>query len=101
MGADPKAYLVVAVLLFIIGMAGFLTRRSLLVVFLAVELVLNAGALALLTFARIYGDPGGHAFFFLILALAAAESAVGLSLVIALYRGRHHLDADRLTELRG
>ncbi len=101
MANDPKAYLVVSVLLFAIGMAGFLIRKNLLIVFLSVELMLNAGALAILVFARLYGDTDGHVFFFLILALAAAESAVGLSMVIALYRLRHKLDTDDLVELRG
>ncbi len=101
MEVDPKAYLSVAVLLFTLGMAGFLMRRNLLVVFLAVELMLNAAGLALLTFARLRGDAGGQVLFFLVLALAAAESAVGLAMVIALYRLRHRLDADDLVELKG
>jgi NADH-quinone oxidoreductase subunit K len=101
---EPRLFLSVAVILFTIGMAGFLVRRNILVVFLAVELMLNAGALALLTFARHWGEAGGvngQVFFFLVLALAAAESAVGLSLVIALYRLKHRLDADDLAELKG
>lgn len=99
--SDPRAYLTVAVLLFILGMAGFLIRRNLLVVLLSVELILNAGALALLTFARQHLDPGGQAFYFLVIALAASESAVGLSLLVAVFRLRRRLDADELTGLRG
>lgn len=98
---EPKAYLTVAVLLFILGMAGFLMRRNMIVVFLAIELMLNAGALALITFARTMGNVSGHVLFFLVLALAAAESAVGLAMVIALYRMRHRLDTDDLAELKG
>ena len=101
MHGDPRAFLTVAAILFLLGIAGFLIRRNLLVVLLSVELMLNAGGLTLLTFARQWQDPGGHAFFFLVIALAAAESAVGLSLVIAVFRRRHKLDADDLSELRG
>lgn len=98
---EIKAHLTVAVLLFVIGMAGFMMRRNLLVVFLAVELMLNAAGLALLSFARMWADVNGQVLFFLVLALAAAESAVGLSLVIAVYRWRHRLDSDELAELKG
>ncbi len=98
---DPRWFMTVAILLFCIGMAGFLIRRNLLVVLLSVELMLNAGALALLTFARRWNDSGGHAFFFLVIALAASESAVGLALIIAVYRMRHKIDTDDLAQLKG
>jgi len=98
---DPRWFLTVAVILFTLGMAGFLIRRNLLVVLLSVELMLNAGALVLLTFARVWQDPGGHAFFFLVVALAAAESAVGLALIIAVFRLRRKIDSDDLAELEG
>lgn len=98
---DPRDYLTVAAILFTLGVMGFLTRRSLLVIFLSIELMLNAGAMALITFARIHADPNPHVFFFLILALAAAESAVGLSLVIALYRQKHGVDARDVSEMKG
>jgi NADH-quinone oxidoreductase subunit K len=98
---DPRDFLTVAVLLFAIGVSGFLTRRNLIVVFLSIELMLNAGALALLTFARVWGDASGHVLFFLVIALAAAESAVGLSLLVALYRRRHAVDTGAAAELRG
>lgn len=98
---DPRPYLTVAVLLFLLGMAGFIMRRNMLVLFLAVELMLNGAGLALLTFARMHVDMDGQALFFLMLALAAAESAVGLALVIAIYRVKHKLDADAMNELKG
>jgi NADH-quinone oxidoreductase subunit K len=98
---DLRDYLTVAVLLFSIGAVGFLTRRNLIVIFLSIELMLNAGCLALLTFARARGDVGGHVVFFFILALAAAESAVGLGLLIALYRRKHAVDAEAVAELKG
>lgn len=98
---DIRLYLSVSVILMTLGMAGFLMRRNLLVVFLSVELMLNAGGLAILTFSRMWGEASGQVLFFLVLALAAAESAVGLSLVIAIYRLRHRLDTDDLAELKG
>lgn len=98
---DPRDYLTVAVLLFAIGVSGFLTRRNLIVIFLSIELMLNAGALALITFARTWGDAGGHVLYFIAIALAAAESAVGLSLLIALYRRRRSVETDAAAELRG
>lgn len=98
---SAKAWLTVAVLLFVTGMAGFIMRRNLIVIFLAVELMLNGAALAILTFARLWGDAGGQVLFFLVLALAAAESAVGLAMVIAVFRLKHRLDADELAALRG
>jgi len=98
---DPRWFLSLSVLLFTLGMAGFLIRRNLLVVLLSVELMLNAGTLAILTFARVWGDDGGQAFFFLVIALAAAESAVGLSLIIAIFRLRHRISSDDMRELKG
>ncbi len=98
---DPRPYLTVAVILFLLGAAGFLVRRNLLVLFLAVELMLNGAGLALITFARMHLSMDGEALFFIMLALAAAESAVGLAMVIAIYRNRHHLDADKLDDLKG
>lgn len=99
--SDPRSYLTVAVILFLTGMAGFLMRRNMLVLFLAVELMLNGAGLALITFARTRLDMDGQALFFLMLALAAAESAVGLALVIAIYRRKHELDADSMNEMKG
>jgi NADH-quinone oxidoreductase subunit K len=98
---DPKAYLTVAAILFSIGVMGVLTRRNLLVIFLSVELLLNAAALALITFARVWGSGDGHVLFFLVIALAAAESAIGLSLVIAIFRHKQSVDAGKITELKG
>jgi len=98
---DPRCYLTVAVILFTLGMAGFLIRRNILVVLLSIELMLNAGALTLLTFSRVWVSNAGHAFFFLVIALAAAESAVGLALIIAVFRLRHKVDTDDLAELKG
>ncbi len=98
---EPRAFLIVAAIMFSTGVLGFLTRRNLLVIFLSIELMLNAAALALITFARVWASVSGHVLFFLVLALAAAESAVGLSLVIAIYRHKHAVDAQSISDLKG
>jgi len=98
---EPRAYLTVAAILFSIGIMGILTRKSLLVIFLSIEILLNSAALALITFARVWASADGHVLFFLVIALAAAESAVGLSFVIAIYRHKHAIEAQGLSELKG
>jgi NADH-quinone oxidoreductase subunit K len=98
---DPRAYLTVAAILFSIGVLGILTRRNLIVIFLSIEILLNSAALALITFARVWASADGHVLFFLVVALAAAESAVGLSLVIAIFRHKHAIEAQKISELKG
>ena len=86
--------------LFFIGTAGVLLRRNALFVLMSMELQLGAGSLALLTFARGLGDQKGHVVAFFIMALAAAEAAVGLALVVAVYRTHKKIDLDAVNELR-
>jgi NADH-quinone oxidoreductase subunit K len=81
-------YLVLATLLFIIGMLGVMVRRNALVVFMCVELMLNAANLTFLAFARQRGDDLGHVNAFFVIAVAAAEAAIGLAIVIAVFRSR-------------
>ena len=81
-------YLVVAALLFAIGMFGVMVRRNALVVFMCVELMLNAANLTFLAFARQRGDDLGHVNAFFVIAVAAAEAAIGLAVVIAVFRSR-------------
>ncbi len=81
-------YLVLATLLFIIGMFGVMVRRNALVVFMCVELMLNAANLTFLAFARQRGDDLGHVNAFFVIAVAAAEAAIGLAIVIAVFRSR-------------
>ena len=95
-----EAYLVVATLLFMIGSAGFLLRRNLLIIFMSIELMLNGAALLFVTFARRWAEPDGHVMVFFIIALAAAEVAVGLSIVIAIFRLKHRVNVDELAELK-
>jgi NADH-quinone oxidoreductase subunit K len=94
-------YLVVSACVFAIGAGGVLVRRNPLVVLLCIELMLNASNLALVTFARAHGDGGGQVFALIVMVVAACEVAVGLGLIVALYRQRLPIDVDELRELQG
>jgi NADH:ubiquinone oxidoreductase subunit K len=94
-------YLVVSALIFSIGVGGVLTRRNPLVILLCLELMLNAANLALVAFARVHGDMGGQIFALIVMVVAACEVAIGLGLVVALYRRRLPIDVDELRELQG
>jgi NADH-quinone oxidoreductase subunit K len=94
-------YILVAFLLFIVGLGTVLVRRSILVQFMGVELMLNAANVALLAFARFRGgDAQGTVFYLFIIAVAACEAAVGLALVVGLYRHRNSTDTDRADALK-
>jgi NADH-quinone oxidoreductase subunit K len=93
-------YILVSLALFFIGTAGVLLRRNALFVLMSLELQLAAGSLALLTFSRGLGDEKGHVVAFFVMALAAAEAAVGLAIVVSVYRTRRKIDLDAINELR-
>ena len=93
--------LVVSALLFLTGMAGVLTRKNILIVLMSIELMLNAVNLAFVGFARQQGSPDGHVFAVFVLAVAAAEAAVGLALVILLFRNKVTVDLTDLDVLKG
>ncbi len=95
-----QAFLIVAAVLFGIGAVGMLHSRNLIVMFMSVELMLNAANLMLVAFSRALNIMDGHAFVFLILTVAAAEAAVGLSIVIAIYRNRETINIDRFNILK-
>ena len=94
-------YLVLSAFIFAMGAAGVLTRRNPLVVLLCLELMLNAGNLALIALARHWHNGAGQIFALAVMAVAASEVCVGLGLVVALNRRRLSLDVDTLSELRG
>jgi NADH:ubiquinone oxidoreductase subunit K len=94
-------YLIVSAMIFSIGVAGVLTRRNPLVILLCLELMLNAANLALVAFSRNSGDMGGQIFALIVMVVAACEVAVGLGLIVALYRRRLPIDVDELRELQG
>ncbi len=94
-------YLGLSVVLFSIGALGVLVRRNVLVMFMCVELMLNAANLALVTFSRMLDDIGGQALVFFVLVVAAAEVVVGLGIVVAIFRRRRDTTADDLHVLKG
>ena len=100
-GPDIGAYLIVSVVLFAIGAFGVLVRRSPLIILLALEIMLNAGNLALIAFSRRFAEGDGHIFALTVMVVAAAEAVVGLGLIVAMSRTHVDLDVDKLTSLRG
>ena len=97
----PLAWpMTLSALLFTIGVIGVLVRRNALIIFMSIELMLNAANLTLVAYSRIHGDTTGQMFVFFALAVAAAEAAVGLGLFISIYRLRHTIDINRLNRLR-
>lgn len=90
-----------AALLFAFGIIGFLIRRNAIIVFMSVELMLNAVNLCFLGAARIHGGPTGPIVVFFVITIAAIEAAVGLALIIALFRLRRSIDLGQATKLRG
>jgi NADH:ubiquinone oxidoreductase subunit K len=94
-------YVVLSALLFAIGAAGVLVRRSPVVILLCLELMLNAGNLALVAFSRMNGNEDGQIFALIVMVVAACEVVVGLGLIVALFRRRLPLNVDDLRELRG
>jgi len=101
MTLDGSWYLTLAAALFSIGAVGLLIRRNVLVMFMCVELMLNAVNLTFVTFARMLGDIGGQALVFFVLVVAAAEVVVGLGIIVAVTRKNSGATADDLTLLRG
>jgi len=97
----PAAYLMVGAMLFAIGAYGVLTRRNPLVMFMSVELMLNAVNLTFVTFARQLNDVRGQVLVFFVLVVAAAEVVVGLGIIVALLRRRPGATADDVVELKG
>ncbi len=93
-------YIALASMLFAIGAVGALVRRNALVVLMCIELMLNAGNLVLIAYSRQYGEVGGHAVAFFVMAVAAAEAAVGLAIVIGVFRTRQTVELDELNLLR-
>ena len=94
-------YLAVSALIFSIGAAGVLTRRSPLVVLLCLELMLNAANLDLIAFARMHGNADGQIFAIIVMVVAACEVTVGLGVIVAMRRRRLPIDVDELRELQG
>jgi len=97
---SPVHYLVVSALLLVVGTMGILLRRNLIVVLMSIELILNAVNINLVVFSRLHAQMHGQVFALMVMAVAVSEAAVGLGLLIALYRNRGTLMADELDLLK-
>ena len=98
---SPTNYLLLSALLFTIGAVGVLVRRNAIVVFMCIELMLNAVNLSLVTFARLNGQLDGQVMAFFVMVVAAAEVVVGLAIVVAIFRARQSISLDDPSELKG
>ncbi|MDE2282695.1 MAG: NADH-quinone oxidoreductase subunit NuoK [Actinomycetales bacterium] len=101
MNVPAAWYLVLAALLFGIGAFGVMTRRSALIMFMCLELMLNAVNLTFVTFSRTLSDIGGQAAVFFVMVVAAAEVTVGLGIVVSVFRRRSSTSVDELSEMKG
>ncbi len=94
-------YLILSGILFSVGVVGVLSRRNAIIIYMCIELMLNAVNLTLIAFSRQLGDLNGQLFTFMVMAVAAAEAAVGLGIIIALFRNRQSVDVDDVNLLKG
>ena len=100
MSVPLQLYLGLSAVLFTIGVVGVLTRRNAIVVFMCIELMLNSVNLTLVAFSSFLGNIAGQALVFFVMAVAAAEAAVGLAIVIALFRNKHTVNIDEINILK-
>ena len=94
-------YLAISAVLFIMGALGVLIRRNPLIIFMSIELMLNSANLAFVAFARSFGVLTGQIFVFFVMTVSAAEVAVGLALIIIIFRNKHSIDVDLMNSLKG
>ncbi len=94
-------YLIVSAILFMIGAGGVMFRKNVIVIFMCVELMLNAVNLTLIAFSQFMGDQQGQILVFFVMTVAAAEAAVGLAIVISVYRNKETVEIDKLNLLKG
>jgi len=93
-------YIGLSAILFTIGAVGVLIRRNAIVIFMSIELMLNAGNLAFVAFARTYAELNGQIFVFFVMAVAAAEVAVGLALIVAIFQTKQNIDIDQMNIMK-
>ncbi|HEY7349272.1 MAG TPA: NADH-quinone oxidoreductase subunit NuoK [Ktedonobacterales bacterium] len=98
---QPTGYLIVSAVLFTIGVVGVLVRRNPLIMFMSIELMLNAVNLSFMTFARYLDSVDGWIFVFLVLTVAAAEVVVGLAIIVSIFRARRDINIDELDSMKG
>jgi NADH-quinone oxidoreductase subunit K len=101
MQVDVSSYIALSAVMFFIGVAGVVLRRNPLIALMAIELMLNAANLALVAFARAWVNIAGQVFVFLVVTVAAAEAAIGLAIVVAVFRRAKNVDVDEVARLRG
>lgn len=94
-------YVALSAVLFALGVVGVLTRRNAILIFMSIELMLNSANLAFVAFARYYGSLDGQIFVFFVMTVAAAEVAVGLALIVAIFRTKATIDVDDVNSLKG
>lgn len=94
-------YLALSATMFVLGILGVLLRRNALIIFMSLELMFNAGNLAFVTFARMYGGMTGQIIVFFVMTVAAAEVAIGLALMVEIFRHRRSIDMDQLNSMKG
>lgn len=97
----PVYFIILSLILFFLGAFGIFIRRNLLVMFMCIELMLNSVNLAFVTFSRMFHTFDGQLTVFFVITVAAAETAVGLAIILLVYRSRKTIEIDRLTSLRG
>jgi NADH-quinone oxidoreductase subunit K len=98
---QTEAYVMLSLVLFVLGTMGVLLRRNAILVFMSVELMLNAANLALVAFARYWGEVDGQLFVFFVITVAAAEVAVGLALIVAIFSTKKSINIDELHQMEG
>ena len=101
MTPNADHFLVLSAVLFTLGALGVLVRRDPLIVFMSIELMLNAVNLSFVTFSHYLSSADGQIFVFIIMTVAAAEVVVGLALIVSIFQTRHRIDVDELDEMRG
>jgi len=94
-------YLILGAILFTIGSVGVFTRRNALIIYMCIELMLNAVNLTFIAFSKFLNNMDGHVFAFMIMTVAAAEAAVGLAIILALFRNRQTVNVDDINLLKG
>ncbi len=99
-GVPISWYLILSAVLFSLGVAGFLFRRSIITVFMCIELMLNAVNLSFITFAHQHKQVSGHIFSFFVMVVAAAEAAVGLAIILTVFKNRATLSIDEINSLK-
>lgn len=100
MNIPIEYYLILSAFMFVVGIAGVLTRRNAIIVFMSIELMLNSANLSLITFSSFMGNSVGQLFVFFVMTVAAAEASIGLAIIIALFRNKLTLNIDEVNILK-